>query len=110
MANTKIRIRSGDTVKVIAGRNKGTLGKVLRILPDEGRALVEGVHLVTRHQKAMGEQQGAKVQKEAPIHISNLALWVGEGEEGRVVKVAFRTLEDGKKVRVDRKTGDLIDA
>ena len=110
MAKTKIRIRSGDMVKVIAGRDKGKLGKVLRILTDDSRALVEGIHVVSRHQKAMGEQAGAKVQKEAPIAISNLALWVGEGDEGRTVKVAYRTLEDGKKVRVDRKTGDVIDA
>lgn len=99
-------VRKGDTVIVIAGSNKGKKGKVLRVNPETSRVTVEGVRLVTRHQKASGDQPGTKVTREAAIHVSNVALW-NEGE-GRRVKVASKVV-DNKKVRVDRKTGAQID-
>ncbi|MCB9793324.1 MAG: 50S ribosomal protein L24 [Alphaproteobacteria bacterium] len=99
----KFKIRQGDPVVVIAGRHKGARGKVLQVLPSEGRVVVEGVNMVTRHQKPVGEQPGQRIQKEAPIHISNVALW-SEAEQ-RTVKVGFQRREDGRKVRVDKKTG-----
>lgn len=107
MSKAKSRIRSGDTVVVVAGKYKGTRGKVLRVLPKDAKVVVEGVHRVKRHQKPVGDQPGGIVEKEMPFSISNVALWVG-GADGRKVKVGFE-VRDGKKVRVDRKTGDAID-
>ena len=97
-----------STVLVIAGKHKGKRGRVLRVMPADGRILVEGINRVKRHQKPMGDQPGAIIEKEAPIHISNVALWLGDAETGRRVKVAYRNV-DGRKVRVDRSTGDVID-
>lgn len=104
----KLRIRRDDTVKVISGKGKGTIGKVVRVFPDEHKVMVEGVAKVKRHVKPQGEQPGSIVEKERAIDISNVALW--NASEGRTVKVAFKTLEDGTKVRVDRKTGARLDA
>jgi large subunit ribosomal protein L24 len=107
MSKAKSRIRSGDTVVVISGKYKGTRGKVLRVLPDDAKVIVEGVHRVKRHTKPVGDQPGGIVEKEMPFAISNVALWVG-GDDGHKAKVAFAT-QDGKKVRVDRKSGQPID-
>jgi large subunit ribosomal protein L24 len=103
---TKLKIRRDDTVVVIAGKHKGKVGKVVRVLPLEGRVVVEGVAMVKRHVKAQGQQAGSLVEKEAAIHVSNVALW--NAAEGRRVKVGFSVQEDGTKVRVDRKTGATV--
>ena len=108
MANAKCRIKSDDTVVVITGKDKGRRGRVLRVFPAEGRLVVEGINRVKRHMKPVGDQPGGIVEKEAPINVSNVALWVG-GDDGRRVKVGYTTLEDGRKVRIDRKTGDVLD-
>jgi large subunit ribosomal protein L24 len=107
MSKVKSRIRSGDTVVVTAGKYKGTRGRVLRVFPQTSKLVVEGVNRVKRHQKPVGDTPGGILEKEMPIQISNVALWVG-GADGRKVKVGFAD-RDGKKVRVDRKTGDVID-
>ena len=107
MSKPKYRIKSEDTVLVIAGKDKGKTGRVLRVMPAKGKVVVEGVNLVKRHQKPVGEQPGSIITKEAPLQISNVALW--NADESRRVKVGYQILEDGKKVRVDRKTGALID-
>ena len=107
MSRNKLRIHSGDTVKVVAGRDKGKIGKVLRVIPETRRVVVEGVAVVTRHQKPVGEQPGAIIRKEASIDISNVAFW--DAAEGSVVKVGFADVE-GAKVRVNRKTGAALDA
>jgi large subunit ribosomal protein L24 len=107
MSKAKCRIRSGDTVVVTAGKNKGARGRVLRVLPAARKVVVEGVARVKRHQKPVGDQPGGIFEKEMPIDISNVALWVG-GADGRKVKVAYEVI-DGKKVRVDRKTREAID-
>jgi large subunit ribosomal protein L24 len=107
MSKAKSRIRSGDTIVVTAGKHKGSRGRVLRILLKDSKVVVEGVNRVKRHQKPAGDQPGGIIEKEAPIHVSNVALWVG-GNDGRKVKVAF-AIHDGKKIRVDRKTGAAID-
>jgi large subunit ribosomal protein L24 len=107
MATPKYRIRRGDQVVVIAGKNKGQRGRVLRVLPVEGRVVVEGVNLVKRHQKPVGEQPGQVITKEAPIHFSNVSLW--NDAEQRRVKVGYTFQDDGRKVRVDRRTGQAID-
>lgn len=107
MAHAKVRIRSGDQVKVVAGKDKGRIGRVLRVLPEKRKVVVEGVGRVRRHVKPVNDQPGGIVEKEMPIDVSNVALW--HAEEERTVKVSFQVGEDGKKIRVDRKTGAAID-
>ena len=107
MAHAKVRIRSGDQVKVIAGKDKGRVGRVLRVLPTKRKVVVEGVARVRRHHKPVNDQPGGIVEKEMPIDLSNVALW--NAEDARTVKVAFKAGEDGSKIRVDRKTGASID-
>jgi large subunit ribosomal protein L24 len=102
----KFKIKQGDMVQVIAGKDKGRTGKVLRVHRADGRVLVEGLNMVKRHQKPSGEQPGQIIEKEAALHVSNVALW--NAEESRRMKVAYQVVE-GKKLRVDRKTGNPID-
>ena len=99
-------IKRDDTVKVISGAHKGEVGRVVRVLPETSRVVVEGVNLVKRHQKPVGERPGGIVQKEASLHISNVALF--DAAEGRTVKVGYKADENGKKIRVDRKTGNPV--
>ena len=101
------RIRKGDEVVVISGRDRGQRGTVLRVMPDEGRALVSNVHMVVRHQRQTQTQQGGKVRKEAPIHLSNLAL--ADPGDGKPTRVGFRLLEDGRKVRFAQRSGEVLD-
>ena len=108
MARTKFRIKRDDTVKVIAGKDKGKIGRVLKVIPEQSRIIVEGVRRVRRPQKPVGDRAGGIVEKEAPFHISNVSLW--NAEENRLVKVGYKFNEDGKKVRVDRKTGVPLDS
>ena len=101
---TKFKIKVGDTVKVIAGDNKGSEGKVLQIIKDKNRAIVEGVNLVSKHNKPSAQNpQGGIVKKEASIHISNIALI----ENGEAVRVGFK-VEEGKKVRFSKKSEKAI--
>lgn len=102
-----MKIKRDDTVVVTAGKNKGRTGRVLRVMPDRNKVLIERVNLVKRQVKPQGDRPGGTMEKEAPLHISNVALW--NADEGRRVKVGFKVLEDGRKVRVDKKTGDIID-
>ncbi|MFI6577686.1 50S ribosomal protein L24 [Nocardiopsis sp. NPDC050513] len=101
-----MKIKSGDEVIVIAGKDKGATGKVVKALPREDRVVVEGVNLVKKHRKAnpAGGQQGEVVTKEAPIHVSNVALV----ENGKASRAGYRFEEDGTKVRVSRRTGKDI--
>jgi large subunit ribosomal protein L24 len=108
MSKTKYRIKQGDLVKVLAGKDKGRTGKVLRIVADDDRVFVEGVNLVKRHQKASGEQPGQILEKEAGLHISNVAFW--NAELSKTVKVGYGMDADGNKVRIDRKSGNQLDA
>jgi large subunit ribosomal protein L24 len=103
------KIRKGDRVEVISGAHKGKRGEVLKVLPKESRAVVQGVALVKRHQKPAGMgQPGGIVEKEAPVHLSNLMLL--DPKTDRPTRVGFRILEDGKKVRVAKVSGEVIDA
>lgn len=106
MSKNKMRIRQGDTVVVIAGKDRGRTGKVLRVVPESRQVAVEGVAVVKRHVKPVGDQGGGIVNKEALIDASNVALW--DAADGRRVKVGFREV-DGRKLRVDRKTGAVLD-
>ena len=98
----KLKIRRDDVVVVIAGKHKGRTGKVVRVLPQEGRVVVEGVALVKRHVKPQQDRAGTIIEKEAAIHISNVALW--DAVASKRVKVGYQIQEDGSKTRVNRKT------
>lgn len=101
------RIRKGDEVIVLSGRDKGKKGSVLKVLTDEDRVIVQGVHIVKRHQRQSQTEQGGIVEKEAPIHVSNVSLL--DPESGDATKVGFRLLEDGRKVRFAKRSGEVID-
>ncbi len=101
------KIKKGDKVVVITGRDKGRSGEVIRVIPTEGRALVRGVNMVKRHTKATMQAEGGIVSKEAAIQLSNLA--VADPKDGKPTRVGFKTLDDGRKVRFAKRSGDLID-
>jgi large subunit ribosomal protein L24 len=102
------KIKKGDKVVVLTGRDKGKRGEVRSVNPTEGRAIVEGVHLVKRHTKPSAQNaEGGIVTKEAPIQLSNLAL--ADPQDGQPTRVGFKILEDGRKVRFAKRSGDLID-
>lgn len=102
------KIKKGDRVQVLAGRDKGKRGEVLRVLPTENRALVQGVNMVKRHEKPQGlNRPGGIVEKEAPIDLSNLALL--DPTSDKPTRVGFKMLEDGRKVRVAKASGEVID-
>jgi large subunit ribosomal protein L24 len=102
------RIKKGDQVVVIAGAAKGSRGEVLRVLPKEDRAVVQGVAVAKLHTKAKGMgQPGGIIEREAAVHLSNLALI--DPQTGKATRIGFRVLDDGRKVRVARKSGALID-
>jgi large subunit ribosomal protein L24 len=102
------KIRKGDKVIVLNGRDKGRTGEVFEVRPAENKALVRGVNMVKRHQRQSMNQEGGIISKEAPIHLSNLA--VADPKDGKPTRVGFRVLEDGRKVRFAKRSGDLIDA
>lgn len=97
------RIRKGDRVVVVTGRDKGRTGEVIRVMPSEDRALVRGVNMVKRHQKQSATQEGGIISKESTIHLSNLAL--ADPKDGKPTRVAFKVMADGKKVRVAKRSG-----
>ena len=103
------KIKKGDRVQVMAGRDRGQRGEVISVSPAESRALVRGVNMVKRHQKPRGmNAPGGIVEKEAPIHLSNLALI--DPASDKPTRVGFKTLDDGKKVRVAKRSGEVIGA
>jgi large subunit ribosomal protein L24 len=102
----KMKIRKGDNVVVTTGRDKGKSGSVLRVFPTENRLLVQGVNLVKRHTKPRPGQQGGIVEKENPIHASNVAL--SDPKDNKPTRVGFKTV-DGRKVRFARRSGEIID-
>ena len=102
---TKLKIKSGDTVQVIAGDHKGTEGKVLIVFKDKNKAIIEGVNMVKKHTKPSAQNpQGGIVEKEAPMHLSNLSLLTSKGETTRV---GFK-MEGDKKVRFSKKSNEVI--
>ena len=101
------KIKKGDKVVVLAGRDKGKTGEVIRVMPKEERALVRGVNIVRRHQRQTASQEGGIISKEAPLHLSNLAY--ADPKDGKPTRVGFKVLEDGRKVRFAKRSGDLID-
>jgi large subunit ribosomal protein L24 len=103
----KLKIRKGDHVVVITGKDKGKKGEVLKMLPSENRAIVKGVSMVRRHQRQTASQEGGIISKEAAIHISNLAL--EDPKDGKPTRVGYKFLKDGRKVRFARRSGEVID-
>jgi large subunit ribosomal protein L24 len=101
------KIRKGDKVVVLTGRDRGRSGEVIAVTPKDNRALVRGVNMVTRHQRQTAAQEGGLVRKEAPIHLSNIAL--ADPSTGKATRVGFKTLEDGRKVRFAKASGETID-
>ena len=101
------RIRKGDKVVVLTGRDKGRTGEVIQVKRDEDRALVRGIHMAKRHQRQTASQDGGIISKETPIHLSNLAL--ADPKDGKPTRVGFKILPDGKKVRVAKRSGVEID-
>lgn len=100
------KIKKGDNVVVLTGRDKGKSGEVVQVIPTEQRAVVSGVNLVKRHQRQSATAQGGIITKEAPLHLSNLA--VVDPKDGKPTRVGFKVLEDGRKVRVSKRTGEII--
>ena len=103
----KLKIRKGDHVVVVTGRDKGKKGEVIKVIPAENRAIVQGVGMVRRHQKQTATQDGGIISKEVAIHISNLAL--EDPKDGKPTRVGYKFLKDGRKVRFARRSGEVID-
>ena len=101
------KIRKGDKVVVLTGRDKGRTGEVIQVMPAEDRAMVRGVHMVKRHQRQTAAQEGGIISKESSIHLSNLAI--ADPKDGKPTRVGFKILSDGKKVRVAKRSGAEID-
>ena len=101
------KIRKGDRVIVTAGRDKGKRGEVRQVMPENGRAIVAGVNLVRRHTRQTAQTEGGIISKESTIHLSNLAIL--DPKTSKPTRVGFKILDDGRKVRVAKGSGDLID-
>ncbi|GLS24218.1 50S ribosomal protein L24 [Labrys miyagiensis] len=101
------KIKKGDKVVVMTGSSKGRVGEVIRVFPEENRALVRGVNMVRRHQRQTASQEGGVISKEAPINLSNVAI--ADPKDGKPTRVGFKVLEGGKKVRVAKRSGEQID-
>jgi large subunit ribosomal protein L24 len=101
------KIKKGDRVVVMTGRDKGKTGEVRQVNPTEGRAIVAGVNMVRRHTRQTPQTEGGILSKEAPIHLSNLAI--ADPKTSKPTRVGFKVLDDGRKVRFAKRSGDLID-
>jgi large subunit ribosomal protein L24 len=104
----KLKIKKGDKVIVITGRDKGKSGEVLRVLRDEDRVIVRGVHMAKRHTRPGAGQPGGIVEKEAAIHVSNVAHI--DPKSQKPTRVGYKILGDGRKVRIARRSGEVLDA
>ncbi|MGD9671179.1 MAG: 50S ribosomal protein L24 [Hyphomicrobiaceae bacterium] len=100
------KIKKGDHVIVLTGRDRGKHGEVIEVRPREGRALVRGVNMVRRHQRQTAQDEGGIISKEAAIDLSNLAI--EDPKDGKPTRVGFKFLEDGKKVRYAKRSGEVI--
>ncbi|MBE6450169.1 MAG: 50S ribosomal protein L24 [Alphaproteobacteria bacterium] len=103
-----MKIKKGDKVIVITGKDKGKTGEVIKAMPKESKVIVAGINLVKRHQKPSQENAGGIISKEMPIHVSNVALV--DPKTGKATRVAMRVEDGGRKVRVAKRSGDVIDA
>ncbi|WP_319530334.1 50S ribosomal protein L24 [uncultured Cohaesibacter sp.] len=101
------KLKKGDRVIVLAGKDKGKSGEIVQVMPAEERAIVRGINLVKRHQRQTQVQEGGIITKEASIHLSNLAI--ADPKDNKPTRVGFEVKEDGTKVRVAKRSGDVID-
>jgi large subunit ribosomal protein L24 len=101
------KIKKGDKVIVRTGRDSGKSGEVLKVLPKDDQVIVQGVNVVKRHQRPSMSSQGGIVEKEAPIDVSNVAI--ADPKDGKPARVGFTRLDDGRKVRISRRSGEAID-
>lgn len=101
------KIRKGDKVVILSGKDKGRNGEVIKVNPEENTAIVRGINMVKRHQRQTQTQEAGIISKEASLHISKLAI--ADPKDGKPTRVGFRIEEGGKKVRVAKRSGDLID-
>jgi large subunit ribosomal protein L24 len=104
----KLKIKKGDKVVVIAGRDKGKSGEVLRVIPAENRAVVQGVNMIKRHTRPRPGEPGGIIEREAAIHVSNIAHV--DPSSNRPTRIGFKILEDGRKVRFAKRSGEVLDA
>ncbi len=107
MSQPKMKIKKGDQVVVLTGRNKGSKGEVLKVMPTERRVVVQGVNVVTKHQKPTQFSPGGIQKKELSIHVSNVAL--ADPKTGEATRIGYKVLKDGKKVRVAKKSGETVE-
>lgn len=107
MAQAKMKIKKGDQVVVLTGKDKGAKGEVLKVFPAESRVLVQGVNVVKKHQRPTQFSAGGIQQKELPVHVSNVAL--ADPKNGKATRVGYKVLKDGKKVRVAKKSGETVE-
>ncbi len=106
MATAKFKIKKGDEVIVLTGKDKGKTGEIIRMIPSEGRAVVQGINLVKRHTRQTQTEEGGIKTKEASIHVSNLALI--DPKSGKATKAGFKMEKDGTKVRIAKASGEAI--
>ena len=103
---TKLKIKKGDKVKVITGKSKGKVGDVLKVFPSDNKLIVAGVNLAKKHTKPTQVSEGGIIQKELPIHVSNVSHI--DPKTNEITKIGYKILEDGKKVRFAKKSGEII--
>ena len=102
----KLKIKKGDKVQVVTGKNKGKVGDVTKVFPSENKVIVSGVNLAKKHTKPSQTSEGGIIQKELPIHVSNVSHV--DPKTNEITKIGYKTLEDGKKVRFAKKSGEII--
>lgn len=105
--SVKLKIKKGDNVVVLTGRDKGKTGTVMKVMPKESRVVVQGVNVVKRHTRPAAGQQGGIVEKESTIHVSNVSLV--DPKTNKPTRVGFKTVDGGRKVRVARRSGEVLD-
>lgn len=106
MTQPKLKIKKGDQVVVLTGKDKGKKGEVLRVIPEDSRVLVAGINIATKHTKPSQTTPGGIQKVELPVHISNVAI--ADPKSGKPTRVGYKVLKDGKKVRVAKKSGEQI--
>lgn len=107
MSKTKMKIKKGDKVVVLTGKNKGATGEVTKVIPETMRVVVEGVNVAVRHRKPSQTSAGGLEKVELPLHISNVAL--ADPKSGKATRVGYKVLKDGKKTRIAKKSGETVE-
>lgn len=103
---SKVKLRKGDEVIVTAGKDKGKTGDIIKVMPKDNKVVVQGVNMVSRHQRQTKTEEGGIIQKEMPLDISNVSML--DPKDGKPVRVGFK-IEDGRKVRIAKRSGEVID-